>query len=237
MCEDKFSLRAKILLSFLLTWAAVAAAHVFYYSTLQKEDLNAEGESLAWREGSIPAIRGRILDRQGVALAWTELHHDLKLVRQPVKASRRDALAKALAELPFKTARIQKTSGKEGLVLKTSLTPDQIAVCEKALCEFQELDIVPRLERRVIDYPEVKRLLGRAVTKDGQGRLAGMDGEERLLDGRLAGSEGRFKVMLDKNGHWVDGTLKILEQPRVGEDISIAYTVQEIRDGVADGRL
>ena len=236
MCEKRFSLRTKFLLSFLLTWAAVAAAHVFFYSTVKREALNAEGESLAWREGSIPAIRGRILDRQGTPLAWTELHHDLKLVKMPLRDSRRRNLAQALEKLPFKISQ-QPSMDSKDLILKSSLTPEQLATCEHALCEFQELEIVPRLERRAIDYPEVKRLLGRTAPEGGEGRLLGLDGEERTLDRRLAGREGRFKVMLDKNGRWVDGTLKILEQPHGGEDIGITYTVQEIKDGVADGRL
>ena len=83
----------------------------------------------------------------------------------------------------------------------------------------------------------MKRLLGRTTTEPATGRLVGLDGEERMLDRKLAGREGRFKVMLDKNGRWVDGTLKMLEQPKGGDDICLNYSLKEIRDGMADGKL
>ncbi len=238
MCKDQFNIRSKILLSFLLAWAVVAAAHVFYYSSLQRKRLNAEGEALAWREGSLPAIRGRILDRQGVPLAWSELHHDLTLLKEPAKEARRRQLAKALESLPFKVELPSKRSNRER-TLKRDLSPAEIALCEKALLEFPEVEVAPRLERLSIDYPEVKRLLGKANAGLDSGRSEGLDGAEKENDASLAGRAGRFKVMLDKRGNWVEGTLKILEQPKSGEDVRLAVSIEEIRemDGNWDGRL
>jgi len=238
MCQDQFNIRSKILLSFLLAWAVVAAAHVFYYSSVKKESLSAEGEDLAWREGSLPAIRGRILDRQGVSLAWSELHHDLALVKEPEKESRRKALAKALGRLPFHAELPSERTSRQRAI-KKDLSPEEIAICEKALAEFPEFEIEPRIERRSIDYPEVKRLLGRSNADIDSGLSFGLEGAEKENDAVLAGKAGRFKVMLDKRGNWIEGTLKILEQPKRGGDITLAVSVDEMRslDGNWDGRL
>ena len=238
MCENKFNIRTIILLSFLLTWAAVAAAHVFYYSVVERSRLNSEGEYFAWREGTLPALRGRILDKHGIELAWTELYHDLVLVSPPERPARRTALANSLASLPFKVAAPDWKSGNvRNLVLRRELQPEMIAACEKLLAEYPELSIEPRTERRSIDYPEVKRLLGKTTQGSEPGVLKGLDGEERLLEKRLAGREGRFQVMLDKNGRWIDGTLKMLEKPVNGDDVCLALSLDDIRYGATNGKL
>jgi cell division protein FtsI/penicillin-binding protein 2 len=236
MCGKSFSLRSKVLLSFLLAWAAVAAAHVLFYSTLDGEALKAESERFAWREGSIPAIRGRILDRQGVPLAWTELRHDLVLTRTPTSENGREALRKTLAKLPFECAP-PEAAGAKPVVLRKNMDFDSVAACEKLLKTHPEFEIRCRVERRTIDYPEIKRLLGRVAPEDRAGKLRGVDGEEREFDKRLAGREGRFKVMLDKEGRWIDGTLKMLSRPAPGEDVRIELSLLELKNGGSLGSL
>ncbi len=213
-----------------MVWAVVAAAHTLYFSVVTGKELVAEGERLAWREGELPALRGRILDRDGVPLAWTELYNDLLLAREPERESRRRSLDSAL-EAAF--GRLVPQALESGLLLKRSLSPEELLAAYGLLREFPELRIVPRVERRCIDYPDVRRRIGRTGV-DGA-RMSGSDGLEGSYDAKLRGRPGRFMVMLDRSGNWVEGTLKIVERPQMGGDVSVAFSLAEAGGGNGRG--
>ena len=64
--------RAWILFSLLALWALIAVGRGFWLAGPAAERYIREGEKLARVHGRIPAPRGRILDCNGVPLAWSE---------------------------------------------------------------------------------------------------------------------------------------------------------------------
>jgi len=227
--NGKFNLRSLLLLSFLLIWAAVAAAHVFYYASVKGKELKTESDHLAWREGSLPGIRGRLLDKNGTALAWTELVHDLVLDEPPENASRMKKLQGALKSIGIDIPREALESGNlRGLAIRKGMAPHEIELCQKELSSFPELKIKPRLERRVIAYPEAKAIIGEISAENGELKMRGISGAEREFDARLSERAGSFVVMLDRKGNWVDGSLRIKKQPKNGENVSLPVSLDEL---------
>ena len=96
MAAGSFKFKTLMILSFLLIWAVVAAAHVFYYAVVKREESLKETRRIAWREAEIPSLRGRILDKNGVPAAWSELRHNLVLEKIPESRRRRDNLFRGI---------------------------------------------------------------------------------------------------------------------------------------------
>lgn len=226
MSGGKFKTRTLVVLSFLLIWAVVSAAHIFYYSVIKRDSLIEEVELLAWREADVPAVRGRILDKNGVPLAWTTLKNDLIIERVPSRKSRADAIPAAFERVLGKK-RCDFSNMTSSAVVAHSLTPDEIVALDKTLRAYPELRVIVRMERCRIDYPEVRKIIGRTAYDTG-GRITGIDGYERDMDAALSGKDGRFVVMLDKAGNWFEGTLKIIEQPLPGADVKIPLSISDI---------
>ena len=122
MAAGSFKFKTLMILSFLLIWAVVAAAHVFYYAVVKREESLKETRRIAWREAEIPSLRGRILDKNGVPAAWSELRHNLVLEKIPESRRRRDNLFRGIRrffpehELPHPM--------KLPLLLKNDLSPN-----------------------------------------------------------------------------------------------------------------
>ncbi len=98
---DARSISSGIILLLLAGWAILAAAHVLYYTCWRREKLLEQSLHLAWREGTVPAARGSILDKNGVPLVWTELTHDLSLPRSRNSAARTEMLIRHLKTILY----------------------------------------------------------------------------------------------------------------------------------------
>ena len=216
MAAGSFKFKTLMILSFLLIWAVVAAAHVFYYAVVKREESLKETRRIAWREAEIPSLRGRILDKNGVPAAWSELRHNLVLEKIPESRRRRDNLFRGIRrffpehELPHPM--------KLPLLLKNDLSPEEIVFYSRRLRNYPELRIVPVIRRVVVGTPEIQSQIGKTALNDA-GEAVGVSGLEREYDLELSGTSGRMTVMLDRNGNWCYDTLRITRQAKNGEDI------------------
>ncbi len=216
MAAGSFKFKTLMILSFLLIWAVLAAAHVFYYAVIKQEESLAETRKIAWREAAIPSLRGRILDRNGIPAAWSELHHNLILEKVPESRKRRENLFRRIRrffpehELPYPM--------KLPLLLKSDLSPEEIVLYSGWLRSYPELRIVPVIRRVVIGTPEIRSQIGKTALNNA-GEAVGVSGLEREYDLELSGTSGRMTVMLDRNGNWCNDTLRITRQAKNGEDI------------------
>ena len=122
MNDAVFQRRSGIILLLLAGWAILAAAHVVYYTCWKREKLLEQSLHLAWREGTIPAARGSILDKNGVPLVWTELTHDLVLPRNR-RSARTEMLIRHLTTVLFP---LHFETDAERVFLKRALTPQEI---------------------------------------------------------------------------------------------------------------
>ena len=75
----EFRFRSAVLLTFFVSWALIAAFTLYRRTVSESEKLTERSEIFARKEGVLPAARGRILDADGVPLAWTELRISLYL--------------------------------------------------------------------------------------------------------------------------------------------------------------
>ena len=219
MAAGGFKLKTLTILSFLLIWAVVAAAHVFYYAVAKREESLAETRRIAWREAEIPALRGKILDRNGVPAAWTELCHDFILERVPESPRRRETLRRRMAR--FFSAEGSWTA-KMPLLLKNSLSPEEIVLYAREFRFFPEVRIVPVIRRVVTGPPEIRERIGKTA-RNNAGEIVGISGLERKYDMELSGRAGRVIVMLDRNGNWCNETLRITRRAENGKDITADF--------------
>ena len=194
MAAGSFKFKTLMILSFLLIWAVVAAAHVFYYAVVKRE------ESL----------------KETRRIAWSELRHNLVLEKIPESRRRRDNLFRGIRrffpehELPHPM--------KLPLLLKNDLSPEEIVFYSRRLRNYPELRIVPVIRRVVVGTPEIQSQIGKTALNDA-GEAVGVSGLEREYDLELSGTSGRMTVMLDRNGNWCYDTLRITRQAKNGEDI------------------
>ncbi len=222
-----FKLRLIILLIILLSWGGTTAGALFYYSVLHRDKYLALGNRLALREGSYAAPRGRLLDRNGTPLAWTEKYFDLYLVNPQVEQVTHEVLIKEVREVVPDCE--PETVDETTWLLKLNLSPLQMVGLERLLRSYPELKIRPRLERIVVDYPEIRKLIG-LVVYDGEA-MKGVSGVEKEYDRELAGTPGRYEVMLDRRRNWIPGTWKLLVSAAAGEDVHLKFSVDEIVGG------
>lgn len=220
-----FRFRAKILLALLALWGALASFKLFYYTVYARQKYLRMGSRLAWREGGIPAGRGRILDKNKVPLAWNEKFFDLWLADKVPAYCEKELLMRLKEIFPSlgdKTLNLSNTSK----ALIKNLTPEQILSLNDLLNAYPFLKIMPRVERRRIDYPEIKRFLGETSQKDGM--ITGVSGIEAKFNDKLSGQEGAYIVMLDSKGRWIRGTWTLLKKPEPGSDLTLEKSYGEL---------
>ena len=82
LSEDNFRKRSKVVLFLFFIWIGAAACFLSYFTVIAGDAYIRMGEKLAWRRASFGGVRGRILDADGVALAWTDQSYSL-LVKPP----------------------------------------------------------------------------------------------------------------------------------------------------------
>ncbi len=218
MTRTEFKKRSGAVLLILMLWGGLAAAHVIYYSYWKRNRLLEESLHLAWREGELPAMRGRILTPDGVPLAWSELTHDLYRLKSS-RAGKNTRLRSLLHN--FFGEPLEEEEDGTGILLKRSISPDQILRLRPLLRRFPELEIRPRSYRRNTDIPALRAKTGKTQYDPQRKREAGISGWEAEYDRELAGTPGIFRVMLDRSGAWVPGTIEILAPPMPGKDVTL----------------
>lgn len=220
-----FRIRSRIVLFLLIAWAALVSAMLFHYSVSARGKYLDMGDKLAWKEGTIPACRGRILDKDGKILAWTEKYFDLFMGgAKKMSIERENEILSSLSELVEIEPR---KVDEETILLKKNLSPEEIIMLDVFMNKFPELKILPRDERRCIDYSRVRSLVGHVTIEDG--RIDGASGLEHKYDKILSGREGSYVVMLDKQGNWIRGTWKIVCKPQSGKDVVLEKSVEELK--------
>ena len=208
MNDAVFQRRSGIILLLLAGWAILAAAHVVYYTCWKREKLLEQSLHLAWREGTVPAARGSILDKNGVPLVWTELTHDLTLPRSRNSAARTEMLIRHLKTILYP---LQAEADADRVFLKRNLTPEEILRLRRFTILYPELEIRPHMERKTLNLPEIHEKW--------------TEWEEKY-DSELAGTSGLFRVMLDSTGAWVPGTTEILAAPIPGRNVTVPYELK-----------
>jgi cell division protein FtsI/penicillin-binding protein 2 len=221
-----FKKRATLLILGAVAWALIAVGYLFHFAYINQEKYINAGVKLAMRKGYYSAGRGRILDKNGIPLAWSERFFDLVILKHP-------ELPKFQKKLDDKLQHIFQdikpcTSVAPFSVIYYNIPPNKIAVLERIIHEFPDLKIIPRTERVVVDYPGIKKAIGKVQMRDGL--LCGINGIELQFDQTLTGQVGSYTVMLDRHKNFINGTWKLVKKAKAGEDIILTSSCAELKN-------
>ena len=203
---------------FLLLAAAallVIGARHAYLAGPGGEDLRREAARISRREGELSAIRGRLLTPDGQVAAWSERCYDLIWMASPADLRRVEEIRAALLQAFFPAGAPERLPAP-GTPVKYELTARELEIADALAQEFPELDIELRWERR-----HGENAPGVGAVRQVHGMERGVSGAELRYDAILRGTPGRYTVMLDRRGRWIDSTFQILTPSRPGKDVTL----------------
>jgi cell division protein FtsI/penicillin-binding protein 2 len=190
-------------------WLAVILIRMVWLAGDFSSWRRIETETIAGRTGTLPALRGTICDSSGNRLAWSEKYYDLvfsgTLWKEEVEELR--------SLLPDRQIPADYPHG----FTIYKLTPNEMLALDRAVKRMPSLQIRSRVERVIVNGTGLKELIGELDPATGRG----ISGWEKEFDKQLAGSDGSFRVLLDRNGRWIENTWEIREMPRRGNDVQV----------------
>jgi cell division protein FtsI (penicillin-binding protein 3) len=208
------SWRARVLLVVFASAFAVLVGRAVYLQGFNHDFLQAKGESRYSRVIEIPANRGRILDRNGEALAVSTPVKSIWAIPEDVQFEGRqlESLAKLL-EMPARDIRKRLEETDRDFVYIKRQVPPEVA---DRITELRVRGIFQSREYRRY-YPGgdvMAHVLGFTGVDD-----TGQEGIELAFQGELAGRPGSRRVIKDRMG-------------RIVEDVESIRAAQEGRDVV-----
>ena len=207
--------RSRVALFLLFAAFVALAARAFWLQAVSTEFLQKKGASRYARTLDLPAVRGKILDRNGEVMA-TSL---------PVKAIW--AVPDSVNSSPEKHQRLAQLLDINSQELKKKLESDSNFVYLKRQVEIEAVDQVLALDIPGIHTkPEYKRfypagqvaahVLGFTSVED-----KGQEGMELAQQSTLGGITGSRRVIRDNLGRVVDD-IALLREPQDGRDLTLS---------------
>ena len=208
--------RARFALALLLAAFAVLAARSVYLQSVKTGFLQGKGEARYARVLEIPATRGRIVDRNGEALAISTPVKSVWAIPDDVKAT--PAQLKSLASLLQLDGRLLARrlaeADREFVYLKRQIPPESAArVAELGIPGIHQQNEYRRY------YPggeTMAHVVGFTGVDD-----AGQEGIELAHQGMLAGAAGSRRVIKDRRGSIVED-LESIRAAQDGRDLTLA---------------
>jgi len=225
--------RARVVLIALVAGFAVLGGRAVYLQAVRTDFLQEKGDARYSRVIEIPATRGRILDRNGEALAVSTPVKSVWAIPGDVDAggSDRRKLAALLSMSKTDLDKRLSDTGKDFVYLKRQMAPEAAAA-------VQALGL-----KGVHEHPEYRRYYpGGEVTAHVIGFTgvddAGQEGVELAHQALLGGKPGSRRVIRDRLGRIVED----VESIRSGQDgtdlaLSIDSKIQNLAFGALKGAV
>ena len=194
-----------------------------------REKILARGEKIArvWRQ--LPARRGRILDKNGKVLVWSELYCDLhynKSGAYELSEDEQQTLIELFGKIDFDVPPSKP--------LRRHLRPDELIALEELLQKGAPLRILVRHERLLCDSDAVRTLAGKTELRNNvQYGISGWELQNELL---LRGVPGRYSVLIDRFGNYMPKSFKLGSPPSDGKDLKLPETLEEIEQKFKEGK-
>jgi len=204
-----------VIVLFLLGFVAVAGRSG-YLQAIRTAFLKEEGEARYARVIDVAATRGRILDRNGEALAISTPVKSVWAMPEELEADRRQraALARVL-DMPLETLerKLAEGKGRDFVYLKRQLPPETA----RRVAELKLPGVFEHHEfRRYYPGGEVTaHVVGFTGVDD-----VGQEGMELAYERQLAGRSGSRRVIKDRLGRIVEDDW--LREPVDGRDLSLS---------------
>jgi cell division protein FtsI (penicillin-binding protein 3) len=213
----------------------MALLPVVKLTDVQLQDASSlRGVGLAQRRSSeeIPALRGAIVDRNGVELAVSVPRTTVALSRRALtgagitSAADLEEIALDLAEelgLEAQTVVglvLGADEDDDDVVLGEDVEPDRAAAARRLLADRNLPGVVGIRTRAEREYPAGRSgvpMIG-TLGPDGPAEMAGV---ERVWDEQLSGSSGRRTLERGRDGNTIIGSDRVVEPPRPGVDVQL----------------
>lgn len=208
--------RSRVLLLLFIGAFLLLIGRSAYLQGMRTEFLQAKGESRYSRVLEVSATRGRILDRNGKALAVSTPVKAIWAIPEDVNGSAHDLGALAqLLDMPRAELRAKLGDTKRDFVYLKRQVPPEVA---EHVTQLNLHGVFETVEYRRY-YPEadvMAHVLGFTNTDD-----VGQEGIELAFQSTLAGKPGSRRVIKDRRGRVVEdvGSIKAAQ---VGRDVSLA---------------
>jgi len=208
--------RARLALLALLAAFAVLAGRSAYLQSMKTGFLQEKGEARYSRVLDVPATRGRIVDRNGEALAISTPVKSIWAIPEDVKAgpAQLKSLAALLGQDPRELGRRLADGEREFVYLKRQIPPETAArVAELGIPGIHQQNEYRRY------YPggeTMAHVIGFTGVDD-----AGQEGIELARQALLAGAAGSRRVIKDRLGRIVEdvGSIRAAQD---GRDLTLA---------------
>ena len=191
--------RARLVAAVLLASFALLAARSVYLQTMRTDFLQEKGDARYSRVLEVPATRGRILDRNGEALAVSTPVKSIWAIPADValSAAQKKKLATLLAMPPRDLERRIRDVSRDFVYLKRQVPPEIAdAVTELGLKGLYQH---PEYRRYYPGGEVTAHLIGFTGIDD-----AGQEGVELAHQGSLGGTPGSRRVIKDRLGRVVE---------------------------------
>jgi cell division protein FtsI (penicillin-binding protein 3) len=208
--------RARFVLAALVAAFAVLVCRSVYLQAMRTDFLQEKGDARYSRVLEVPATRGRILDRNGDALAVSTPVKSIWAIPGDVEmtSAQRRKLASLLGLEPAEIGKKLADSGRDFVYLKRQVSPDTAeavaALGVKGLYQHPEY-------RRYYPGGEVTaHVVGFTGVDD-----AGQEGIELAHQATLAGKPGSRRVIKDRLGHVVED-VESIRSAQDGADLQLS---------------
>ena len=208
--------RARLVVAALLGAFAVLAARSVYLQAMRTDFLQEKGDARYSRVLEVPATRGRILDRNGEALAVSTPVKSIWVIPADVEASARQrrALASLLSMEPHELDKRLADASRDFVYLKRQVPPE-------IADSVQGLGL-----KGVYQHPEYRRYYpGGEVTAQVIGFTgvddAGQEGVELAYQATLGGKPGSRRVIKDRLGRVVED-VESIRAAQDGGDLTLS---------------
>ena len=227
-CTKNLRKRTKSILIIFLLWFFLATIYLFYFTVYSRSEYVRSSNQILFREGTVPAGRGVIFDKNGRKLAWSRRDYDLCVGYRVISNKRRKSLVGQLEKI-FPDLDHSKLKYENGAIIKKDLTSEELMSVQKILQSNPGLRVKPVLKRIVINVPEVKKYIGTAEFVNNS--WVGLSGIEKKYNSSLNGMDGTYIVMQDKNGRWIKGSSRRKRKMIPGQNLFLKKSVNDIIQG------
>ena len=213
--------RQALVLGVLALGALVVLGRAFHLQVVERDFLRGEGDKRQIRTLAIPGHRGAILDRRGEPLALSAPVSSIWAVPSAVLA-KPDAvtqLAAALGRSPAElTAYLKAREGRKFVYLREQISP---AEAQKVLALGLSGVFSEPAYARYYPAGEVASQVVGFTGREGKG----LEGVERALESRLAGTPGKRRVIRDRTGKVIEDGLEFVPAS-AGETINLTLDLR-----------
>ena len=218
--------RATGLLLAFAVWAAIVTWRLAQVMIVERRQYLAEMAHESIFEATIPALRGRILDRSGRPLAWSTRHLALSWHVPQDEKSALAAWQVLTREFDLSQAWSRANPADLGgldITLTADASPDETEAIYRLRDEVRGLHVRAYFVRHYREPAGHAMQLGHVQLIDGV--EVGMSGAEKRHDALLRGRPGMYRVMRDRHGSWLPETWDKALELRPGYDVYLPIRI------------